>query len=55
MLDSGAVTVLEAYLVDPDSPSYRFIGFVLAFERARLVEVGHAGTQREVMGLTFSR
>ena len=26
-------TALEAYPVDPDSPSYRFMGFVPAFER----------------------
>lgn len=32
--------VLEAYPVAPDSPSYRHMGFVPAFERAGFVETG---------------
>lgn len=44
-------TVIEAYPVDPDSPSYRFMGFVSAFEKAGFVEVGRAGMRRRVMRL----
>ena len=44
-------TVIEAYPVHPDSPSYRFMGFVPAFERAGFVEVGRAGRRRHVMQL----
>jgi GNAT superfamily N-acetyltransferase len=47
-------TVLEAYPVEPDAPSYRFMGFVPAFERAGFVEVGRAGARRHVMRLTLS-
>lgn len=45
--------VVEAYPVDPDSPSYRFMGFVSSFEAAGFREVGMAGTRRHVMRLTF--
>lgn len=44
-------TVLEAYPVDPDSPSYRFMGFVPAFERQGFRQVGIAGSRRHVMRL----
>jgi GNAT superfamily N-acetyltransferase len=44
-------TVVEAYPVDPDSPSYRFMGFVAAFKKAGFVEAGRAGTRRRVMRL----
>lgn len=40
---------VEAYPVDPDSPSYRFMGLTTLFERAGFVEVGRAGTRRHVM------
>ncbi|TAK75447.1 MAG: GNAT family N-acetyltransferase [Dehalococcoidia bacterium] len=43
----GARTV-EAYPVDPTSPSYRFMGLVSAFERERFREVGRLGTRRHV-------
>jgi GNAT superfamily N-acetyltransferase len=46
-------TVVEAYPVDPDSPSYRFMGFVSSFEAAGFREVGMAGTRRHVMRLTL--
>jgi GNAT superfamily N-acetyltransferase len=46
----GAKTV-EAYPVDPDSPSYRFMGFVSSFEAAGFRHVGGAGTRRYVMRL----
>lgn len=42
---------LEAYPVDPDSPSYRYMGFVPAFERAGFEETGRAGKRRHVMQL----
>jgi GNAT superfamily N-acetyltransferase len=43
--------VVEAYPVDPDAPSYRFMGFVPVFEAAGFVEVGCAGRRRHVMRL----
>ena len=43
----GAQTV-EAYPVDPASPSYRFMGFIPAFERERFREAGRLGTRRHV-------
>jgi hypothetical protein len=45
----NGATVLEAYPVDPDSPSYRFMGFVPTFEAAGFEEIGRAGTRRHVM------
>lgn len=47
-------TAVEAYPVDPDSPSYRFMGFVPAFEAAGFEEIGMAGSRRHVMRLTLS-
>lgn len=44
-------TALEAYPVDPDSPSYRHMGFVPAFEKAGFTHLGPAGTRRHVMRL----
>ena len=44
---------LEAYPVDPDSPSYRFMGFVPAFESLGFTEIGTAGSRRHVMRLTI--
>jgi GNAT superfamily N-acetyltransferase len=46
--------VLEAYPVDPESPSYRHMGFIPAFEAAGFREVGTAGTRRHVLQLTLS-
>lgn len=46
--------ILEAYPVAPSSPSYRFMGFVPAFEGFGFVELGKAGTRRHVMRLTLS-
>jgi len=40
---------LEAYPVDPDSPSYRFMGFVNSFVKAGFESRGKAGTRRNVM------
>ena len=49
----AGATVLEAYPVDEDAPSYRFMGFVPAFERLGFVEVGLAGARRHIMRLTL--
>jgi GNAT superfamily N-acetyltransferase len=43
--------LLEAYPVDPDSPSYRHMGFVPVFERAGFEAHGREGTRRHVMQL----
>lgn len=43
--------IVEAYPVDPESPSYRFMGFVDLFRRAGFKEVGKAGARRHVMRL----
>lgn len=43
--------VLEAYPVDHDAPSYRFMGFTKTFEAAGFVEVARAGYRRHVMRL----
>jgi GNAT superfamily N-acetyltransferase len=48
---SGGASIVEAYPVDPDSPSYRFMGFVSTFEAAGFHEVGRAGTRRYVFQL----
>ena len=45
--------VLEAYPVQPDSPSYRFMGFVPSFEEAGFEACGNAGVRRHVMRLTL--
>jgi GNAT superfamily N-acetyltransferase len=44
-------TVVEAYPVEADSPSYRFMGFVPMFEALGFREVGRAGTRRHVVRL----
>lgn len=44
-------SVVEAYPVEPDSPSYRFMGFVPVFEEAGFTEVGREGKRRHVMRL----
>jgi GNAT superfamily N-acetyltransferase len=48
-------TVLEAYPVDPKSPSYRFMGFVPNFKARGFTEVAREGTRRHVMQLTLAR
>jgi GNAT superfamily N-acetyltransferase len=42
---------LEAYPVDEDSPSYRFMGFVPLFAEQGFAEIGRAGSRRHVMRL----
>jgi GNAT superfamily N-acetyltransferase len=41
--------VVEAYPVDADSPSYRFMGFVPLYQQAGFVEIGREGSRRHVM------
>jgi GNAT superfamily N-acetyltransferase len=48
---SRGATIVEAYPVPPDAPSYRFMGFVPVFERAGFVDTGPAGVRRRVMRL----
>ncbi|MCW5874770.1 MAG: GNAT family N-acetyltransferase [Anaerolineales bacterium] len=48
---SRGAKIVEAYPVDPDSPSYRFMGFVSNFEQAGFTETGRAGKRRHVMHL----
>jgi GNAT superfamily N-acetyltransferase len=43
--------IVEAYPVDPDSPSYRFMGFVANFAQAGFTETKRAGKRRHVMHL----
>lgn len=45
---------LEAYPVDRDSPSYRFMGFMELFEKAGFREVGRAGSRRHVVRLDLT-
>lgn len=52
--DNGA-TAVEAYPVDTDAPSYRFMGFVPVFAEAGFVETGRAGHRRHVMRLPLRR
>ena len=46
---ANGATVLEAYPVEPDSPSYRFMGTIPVFEAAGFRGCGRAGTRRHVM------
>jgi len=46
-------TIVEAYPVAPESPSYRFMGFVSSFRAAGFREVGVAGIRRHVMRLAL--
>jgi GNAT superfamily N-acetyltransferase len=48
-------TVVEAYPVAPDAPSYRFMGFVPFFRAAGFNSVGRAGSRRHVMRLELGR
>jgi GNAT superfamily N-acetyltransferase len=47
--EKRGATVVEAYPVDPGSPSYRFMGYVQTFIAAGFRVVGRAGTRRHVM------
>src|SRR5258708_31365598 len=41
--------VVEAYPVEPGSPSYRFMGYLPTFSAAEVLEVGRAGIRRTLM------
>jgi GNAT superfamily N-acetyltransferase len=41
--------IVEGYPVDPDSPSYRYMGFLPMFEEAGFREVAKAGSRRHVV------
>jgi GNAT superfamily N-acetyltransferase len=47
---SGARTV-ESYPVAPDSPSYRYMGFLPLFQERGFLEVARAGSRRHVLRL----
>ena len=51
---AGEATIVEAYPVAADSPSYRFMGFVDTFAAAGFREVGRAGQRRHVMRLMLA-
>ena len=48
-------SVLEAYAVKPDSPSYRHMGFIPAFRAKGFHEIGTEGTRRHVMRLSLRK
>jgi len=50
----NGATVVEAYPVDADFTSYRFMGFVETFRKAGFQEVGRAGQRRHVMRLPIA-
>lgn len=50
---SQGAKVVEAYPVDADSPSYRYMGFVTTFASEGFVEIGRAGSRRHVMRLAL--
>jgi ribosomal protein S18 acetylase RimI-like enzyme len=45
----NGATLLEGYPVDPDSPSYRFGGFLPDFEKAGYIRIGQKGARRHVV------
>ena len=45
--------VVEAYPIDPESPSYRFMGYIDTFKSMGFTEVGRAGTRRYVVRLNL--
>jgi GNAT superfamily N-acetyltransferase len=47
--------LVEAYPVDPSSPSYRHMGFVSLFKDAGFSEIGREGTRRHVVQLRVQR
>ncbi|MEW6519259.1 MAG: GNAT family N-acetyltransferase [Thermodesulfobacteriota bacterium] len=51
---SRGALLVEAYPVERDSPSYRFMGFVSTFAGAGFCEVGRAGKRRHVMQLKLA-
>jgi GNAT superfamily N-acetyltransferase len=51
----NGATVLEGYPVDPDSPSYRFGGYVSAFEQAGYALVSRKGERRHIVRKILSQ
>jgi len=51
----NGATLLEGYPVDPDSPSYRFAGYVSAFEQAGYALVGRKGARRHIVRKVLSQ
>jgi GNAT superfamily N-acetyltransferase len=51
---SRGASIVEAYPVDPESPSYRFMGFVPTFEAAGFCETGRAGSRRHIFQLRIA-
>ena len=49
----GGAKIVEAYPVDPGSPSYRFMGYVPDFQAAGFTDHGMAGTRRHVMRIAL--
>jgi GNAT superfamily N-acetyltransferase len=49
--EANGATVVEAYPVDPESPSYRFMGFVPVFAAAGFTDLGRPGKRRHIMRL----
>jgi GNAT superfamily N-acetyltransferase len=45
--------IVEAYAVHPDSPSYRNMGFIPAYEKAGFERIEKLGTRRTVMRLAL--
>jgi len=50
---SAGASHIEAYPVDPDSPSFRYGGFVETYARIGFREVGTLGLRRHVMRLAI--
>ena len=48
--ENGA-SIVEAYPVPPEAPSYRFMGFIPVFTEAGFTDVGMAGKRRHAMRL----
>jgi len=50
---SNNADLVEAYPVDRDAASYRFMGYIDHFGRAGFIETGMAGTRRHIMRLSL--
>lgn len=51
----NGATVVEAYPVEPDSPSYRHMGFVAVFADAGFEDLGRTGKRRHIMRRVWAR
>jgi len=51
---SKGAKVVEAYPAEPDSPSYRFMGFVSSYKAVGFHEVGRVGNRRYIYRLELS-